>query len=328
MRRFWILAMVCGMAACDDAGQSGSEVMHPSGAPPVDEPPTSVPGLPPQPHCPCDGLRQMQPIRAKIVSTQAFPAVSTVRYELVVEQLLGPDPFARNELAVGDHFGGYWNGQLACGGSIELAVGAEVLAFHRRGRQDGVECCDYIACSDPCRALPSAQDDQSPTSEFGRCDAACETSTHDACAQHQQEALLHGELMLTPWADALLVGESEGRQVSIRVDQLGALQREREACIQELPDLWPMLRPQVAEATPSNEQIADAAHDAGMSLVAQPPPSTLARPPSTPLPPVPSTSALPPSGGPTLPSAVNTASVAPEGPPAGPEEIRVRCAAK
>jgi hypothetical protein len=229
-----------------------------------------------------------------------------VRYELVAEQLLGPDPLGRDELAVGDHFGGYWNGQLACGGTIELAVGAEVLAFHRRGRQDGVECCDYIACSNRCRALPSANEDQGPTSAFAQCEAQCETSTHDACAQHQQEALLHGELMLTAWADAPLVGDD----IHIGLDQLGALQLERDACIQQLPNL----RPPAAMSQP----VGDASNATGMTAVPSPSP---APPPSlTPAP-------VPPAAAPaTLPAAgLNTAQVASSGPPAGPEEIRVRC---
>jgi hypothetical protein len=309
MRYFPVLAILCCVAACDDAGQSGSEVMKPPGFTPT---PGAPPGVPPEPHCPCDGLRQMQPIRAKIVSAVAFPAVSTTRYELVAEQILGPDFLDRNELAVGDHFGGYWSGQLACGGTIELAVGAEVLAFHRRGRQDGLECCDYIACSTHCRALPDANEDQGPLSAFARCENDCETSTQDACAQHRQEALLHGELMLTPWADALLVGEN----ISIRLDQLGALQLERDACISQLPNLRP------PAATGEGEPVRDAAPATGMTaappLPAAPVPAQ--QPPPSPIPtPLPPVSATPPSG-------VNTADVAPGGPPAGPEEIRVRCA--
>jgi hypothetical protein len=308
MRYFSVLAIVCCMAAaCDDAGQSGSEVMKPPmDAPaPGEQTPGQPPRLPPEPHCPCDGLRQMQPIRAKIVDAVAFPAISAVRYELVAEQLLGPDPLGLNELAVGDHFGGYWNGQLACGGTIELAVGAEVLAFHRRGRQDGLECCDYIACSDRCRALPGADQDQSPTSAYGQCESACETTTHDACAQHRREALLHGELMLTPWSEMPQVGDN----LNIRLDQLDALQLDREACVSALPNL----RPPPAASETSVEQTPI------QSVTVAPPPAPGTTPLMPPPPPPPSAAAPP------LPTGLNVAQVANGPPPAGPEEIRVRC---
>ena len=137
--------------ACQD-GQSGSENNDPRPPIPTPEPP-GIPGIP---HCPCGTTGGMPPIRARVIGAEPFPDVGVTRYRLVAEQLFGES----DGLALGDEFGGYFDGRLMCGGEQAIEVGDEVLALYLRGRQDSDSCCDYLACSDDCRSLltPDGED--------------------------------------------------------------------------------------------------------------------------------------------------------------------------
>jgi hypothetical protein len=111
--------------------------------------------------------------------------------------------------------------------------------------------------------------------------------------------------MLTPWSEMPQVGDN----LNIRLDQLDALQLDREACVSALPNL----RPPPAASETSVEQTPI------QSVTVAPPPAPGTTPLMPPPPPPPSAAAPP------LPTGLNVAQVANGPPPAGPEEIRVRC---
>lgn len=313
------LTWIAVLAAVGCIGQSGSEfVPSKPRTPPMS--PGNLPGIPPRPHCPCNSYAQSLPVRAQLIGVQAFPQVGTVRYELEAREILGPDPLERGEIHVSDHFGGYWNGQLGCGGSAEPPkVGDEVLALYRRGRQDGLECCEYIACSDQCpRDNGQARGPLVP----GACQESCEVTTHDACAQHSEEAVMRGQLMLIPWGDQLVVGINNrtGASVSIAQSQISSLTKPRDVCMSELPDLFDKLYPPEPQQPPSEP--APAAAGSGASTTPHgaplPPAGSAASPMSPP--------ALPSAPPPLMPAQMNAATSTATPPPAGPEEVRVRCA--
>src|SRR5262245_53261298 len=200
--RVWLLGLgiAATMLACTsvgrpDPGQSGSEYEGPPRMSP--EPP----GLPMRQHCPCAVLRDQQQLRATITAVEDFSDVGDHRYTLRVDELLASAESGA-ELALGDAFGGYWSGALPCAGAVAepLAVGAEVLAFYRRGLQDGALCCEYLGCVDGCRA---EHGDTEPDS----CEPTCAQQTADGCAQYAHEAQMHGALTLFPWGDEFVVGD-------------------------------------------------------------------------------------------------------------------------
>jgi hypothetical protein len=229
-----------------------------------------------------------------------------------------------------------------------IATGDEVVAFFRRGRQDDVSCCEYIACTDPCRTSGDADPGQAKQTA---CEQACVASSATACAKHQPEALLHGELLLIPWGDSLLVGRSDQASARISRDQLPALNESHAQCAAALPDLeatlYPASQPS-ADAKSASDSAAPSVAGSGASAPnsAQPPPPLPSAPPpagGTPpsTPPAPSANAsappaagsgasnaaapaaLPVAGSGALPANMTTLVSTP--PPAGPEEIRVRC---
>ncbi|HKP59821.1 MAG TPA: hypothetical protein VJV78_24020 [Polyangiales bacterium] len=307
------LTWIAALAAVGCIGQSGSEAIPRDPMTPTRPPAMVPPGIPPRPHCPCGGYPQSLVVRAQVVGAETFPQVSTVRYELVAQEILGQDPLGRDEIQVSDHFGGYWSGQLGCGGTAEAAkVGDVVLAFYQRGRQDGQECCEYIACTGQCAG-----------SKVDACQESCETTTHDVCAQHSEEAVMRGQLMLIPWGDKLVVGKNshKGNSVSIDQSQIASLTKPRDECMSELPDLFDELYPPQPPPEPPSEPASSAAGSgASTTPHGQPlPPAGSAASPMTP-PPLPST---PP---PLMPAQMNTATRTATPPPAGPEEVRVRCA--
>jgi hypothetical protein len=328
-QRFWCVALLAPLSAAGCAGQSGSE-LGPKGSGPASAhtdsgtprtPPgdSTAPGLPPRAHCPCDVYRDYQPIHAQVVASQAFPQVGTARYELLAKELLGPAPNPPDELQVGDHFGGYWDGSLGCGGRIQIRDGDDVLAFYRRGMQDGAVCCEYLACEEPCLNALDAQrsndDDATFNAKREQCEQDCRASSQAACALHHGEAQLRGELLLIPWGDDLVVGSNGQSQVSITLAQLTALQKPRNACVAELPDLSLVLNPAQPAASGSDANAASSAADGGAMLPAVPSATPAAGPTPVTPPSAPSTPASNPSGASSGP------------PPAGPEEVRVRCAA-
>jgi hypothetical protein len=324
--RFTVLASAALLSAC--LGQSGSEVikpptMTPSPNPaPMMHPPIVAPGIPPQPHCPCDGLRDQQQIRATVLGVESFPELTNLRrYALRADEILSDADSGAPSLQPGDRFGGYWQGELACGGELQpaIAVGTQVLAFYRRGWQDGQLCCEYIACSDDCPAEQESDGDENPAnSPQERCLQQCRTETADACAQHSEEAVMHGDLMLMPWGDEFVVGVSEHGQATIAEADLHALTLDRDACMGALDDRFDALHPQ----EPASQDI-----DEGDDQATPPPPAPATPPGQSPPAPMstPMTMPLPPAPSATPPPGTNTA-VAPVGPPpAHPEELRVRC---
>src|SRR5262245_33667458 len=88
--RFTVLASAVLLSAC--VGQSGSEyIPPPSGNPNPGNLPGRVPPpmIPPRPHCPCDGLRGGQQVRATVLGVEDFPPfVDLRRYELRAEEIL------------------------------------------------------------------------------------------------------------------------------------------------------------------------------------------------------------------------------------------------
>ena len=333
------LALLASFAAagCSKVGQSGSEVLpgHPM------DPAPATPDEPFRPHCPCDQFHEYLQIRATVVGIEAFPAVGTQRYELVANELLGPDPTDKNEIAVSDHFGGYWSGNLGCGGMIPapIATGDEVVAFFRRGRQDDVSCCEYIACADPCRINGDAESRGRRNRPPAR--QACAASSATACAKHQPEALLHGELLLIPWGDSLLVGRSDQASASISSDQLPALNESRAQCSAELPDLeatlYPASQPSADGKSASDGEPASVAGSGASAANTAPLPPPILQCPRLQAAPAEHAVRNARERGPALPAAgsgaSNAAAAAPANvttsvstpPPAGPEEIRVRC---
>jgi hypothetical protein len=293
------LLLACSSAGEPRPGQSGSEYMPPQPIPP---------GNPPRSHCPCTSLREQQQLRATVIAVEEFPEVGDLRYRLRVDAVLSPLP--GDELAVGDEFGGYFSGALPCAGlqAEPIAPGSDVLAFFRRGLQDGVLCCDQLRCVDDCRR----EHGEAAQNEPELCDLPCADQTQAACAQHAQEALLHGNVVLLPWGDELVVGESEFGTASIAPADLPALTLDAQACEAAIEDRSDLLLP------PQPEQpSAPSAPTAGSAPT----------PPTPPTPPSPS--AAPPvagSGVPAPPPPGTNPSMEASPPPAHPEEVRVRCA--
>lgn len=323
--------MVFLATAC--MGQSGSEVERPPGRDPLPtpiDPGPMGPYVPPTPHCPCGMLRDMQQIRATITAVEDFPQVGQQRYMLRADEILSAAEVPSQALRAGDLFGGYYNDTLACGGmAAPLAVDDEVVAFYRRGLQDGALCCDYIDCTDACRP---ENDEDSAQRKQEACETSCQTTTASACSEHRDEARLHGDLMLIPWGDELLVGESEFGTATIAPDDLPFLAGNAEACEAGIEDRFEQLTP-----PPNDTDQSETEAPPPGSSSAQPPPAS-AVPPGTPTPPPPSTplppaepSAMPapaPMSGelPTAPPGANASTDGSGGPPPHPEEYRVRCA--
>ncbi len=326
--------VVLAAIGCGGAGQSGSELLPP---------PSIAPMAPPNPHCPCDSFRQWQPIRAAVVSVQPFGVQS--RYELLATEVLAPDPLGRSEVVASSRFGGYWDGRLGCEGisRAALAPGDEVLAFYRRGTQDTTACCELFACEAVC--YREIGQDASNSARLDGCRMDCVASTQAECGQHRVEAGMRGELMLLPWAEALVVGASDEAVVSIARDQLASLQKERAQCTAEISDLRMALHPSLfgqGAGAPTPAADPDAGTRDGGEAVTPPAPSN---PPSgaTPSdagahagsaapPGPPCCKPLPPSadaGSGAQPSntpGTNPTSSADPPPPSGPEDPRVRCA--
>ena len=323
--RFTILASAVLLSAC--LGQSGSEVIPPIKKPdpnptPVDPGPQPVPpGIPPQPHCPCDGLREYQHIRATVVGVESFETITNLRrYALRVDEILSDAQRGEASLRPGDHFGGYWQGELACGSQEQpvVAEGAQVLAFYRRGWQDGVLCCDYIACAGDCPEDETSDDGDPANSPLERCSSQCMTQTAEACAEHREEAVMHGDLMLVPWGDAFVVGRSEHGVATIAEADLHALTLDRDACMEALDDRYATLNP--PEPQQPGADIDPAPRDptpGPKPLPSEPPPSPMTPTPMS-MPQPPASATPPPQGAPSPASPAGP-------PPAHPEEIRVRC---
>jgi hypothetical protein len=337
MRFSLLIGTLVLASAC--AGQSGSEVIDPQPPGPDPMPPITdagpqpvPPGIPSVPHCPCDGLREQQQIRATVLAVETIaPFTNLWRYQLRAEEILSELPSNGDEPRVGDRFGGYWNGQLACGGEVQtpVDVGAQVLAFYRRGLQDGALCCEYLACSQACPS--ESEDDAEPgaSSPHASCVQDCEGQSATACAEHREEAVMRGELLLIPWADELVVGESEHAAATITTADLPALTLARDACIAAIDDRYGTLHP--PEPAPSADDAAD--DDAPVPGGPPPPTPPEAMPPTDPETPMmtPSASAATPdagtagAGGDSPPQSGNPSGEAVGPPPAHPEEVRVRC---
>ena len=303
--------LACTNGGLPDPGQSGSEYE----GPPVNMPPGPVnPGVPQPTHCPCTVLRDMQQLRATVTRVEDFPEVADRRYSLRVDAVLSPALDSAHELAVGDAFGGYWNGALPCAGMAAgpMAPGADVLAFYRRGLQDGVLCCERIACADDCPA-ELADDDGNNQSAPDPCEPLCEEQTEAACALHAEEAQMRGTVMLLPWGEELVVGENEFGTASIARSDLAALTLDQAACEAAIDDRSGALQP---EPEPVEQPAAPAPQPAGSAAQPSVPPVSTMPPPSAPM------------GAPAMspPPPVNPVMAADAPPAAHPEEVRVRCA--
>jgi hypothetical protein len=321
MLRRLLSSLVLALAACQD-GQSGSERVPTSPTSP--EPAPVPPGIPPLGHCPCSALGDFQAIRARVLGSEAFPEVGTTRYELIVEELLGPDPSERNELSAGDQFGGYWDGQLACVGENptggEIEPDSTVLAFYRRGYQDNRACCEYIDCLSACR---ESLDDPSED-----CEADCAGATADACSAHREEAILRGELILIPWGDEFAVGVIQGATVSLKPDQIPLL-AGRDRCESSIPNFY-----QAGEDGPASEGAPGGPPpgEAPPASPAEPPTASASTPtPTAPMPGTPAPPATTPDPTPAAPTATSPESPPPPNRPSGPppehpEDYDVRCA--
>ena len=327
--RFTVLASAALLSAC--LGQSGSEVIKPPTRTPTPmdpDPHPIAPGIPPQPHCPCDGLRDQQQIRATVLGVEGFATITNLRrYALRAEEVLSDAQSGEASLQPGDRFGGYWQGELACGGELQapIAVGTQVLAFYRRGWQDGELCCDYIACGDDCPTEQEGDDDKNPASSpHEACLQQCRTQTAGACAEHREEAVMHGDLMLMPWGDDFVVGVSEHGQATITESDLHALTFDRDACMSALDDRFDTLHPPEPPSQSADEDDSKAVpqHPTPSTPPAQSPPaSNPATPMTLPQTPPPPSAATPPA----TPPGTNTSSQEVGAPPAHPEEFRVRC---
>ena len=329
LRRYLCSSLVLLLVACQD-GQSGSENI-PTG-PTVPEPiPPGEPGA--RAHCPCWAGQGYQRIRARVLGRQAFPEVGTARYELEVEEILSPAPFAPDVLNAGDHFGGYWTGQLFCGGESDaISEGDSVLAFYRRGDQDDSVCCEYVDCTNECATV--ADPEEHPEQHLA-CENRCVSDTATACSAHADEARLRGTLELLPWQDEFVFGRSATATATLELDQIALIGTD--ACEQELPDSYEVLE------TPDNgDQPANGApppndgSEVPPDSATPPPPAT---PPTTPATPAPTATSTPTPAATPTPSAPSQpaappGTAAPVGnptspatpPPAHPEEYRVRCA--
>jgi hypothetical protein len=317
-----LIATLALASAC--AGQSGSEAPPgPGPGPDLDAggPPQPIPpGIPAAPHCPCDGLHDQQQIRATVLAVETIePFTNVWRYQLRAEELLSELPSNGDELRPGDHFGGYFHGQLVCGGEVQASfdAGAQVLAFYRRGLQDGVLCCEYLACSDACPSEGEGDAEQGPPVAHQRCVQDCESETAAACAEHRDEAVMRGELLLIAWADALVVGRSEHGTATSTEAELASLTLDRNACMAAIEDRYEMLHPSEPASMDDNANDDAPASDEPPGTT---PPNASAATPDAGMTSAPSDSAQPPPSQPTNPS---TGGVGP--PPAHPEEVRVRC---